>query len=334
MTRSEAKEGAAMQAGRWFLVGSRTSLREQLEAWFGCPAATAAPGTAGAGDVVVLDARATTEDVASLPFGHVFAAVRELKQAGGPVVYVVVDAGDHVGVQLARFCLADGTFTWHEAERRLDGGALEAGRSTRRPAPPRRPSVDDLLRRVEGHVGTQTPADSALQRLLQFERDDRLLHKLQDAETGLFDGPYATLKLDEEWKRAMRFHQPLALLLVDLGAGFQQLPEPERRVLLAEAAGVFLNECRDIDVLARFSPSVFLLLLPGTGPDGAEVLARRTLAALTARLPGGRGLRLAAGLCTVPDAEIPDRKAFLAVADACLRKAAASGAGGLCTSWQ
>ncbi|MBL8728813.1 MAG: GGDEF domain-containing protein [Planctomycetes bacterium] len=320
--------------GRWFLVGSRAAVREQLAAWFGRPPASAPLAAAGAGDVVVVDARAAGDDVEPLAFGHVFAGVRELKQTAGLIVYVVVDAGDRIGVQLARFCLADGTFAWHDTERRLDAGAIEAAQPTRRQAQPRRPSVDDLLRRVEGHVGTQTAQDSALQRLLQFERDDRLLHKLQDAETGLFDGPYATLKLDEEWKRAMRFHQPLALLLVDLGAGFQRLPEPDRRQLLAEAAGVFLNECRDIDVLARFSPSVFLLLLPGTGPDGAEVLAQRTLAALAERLPVGAGLRLAAGLCTVPDAEIPDRKAFLAVADACLRKAAASGAGGLCTSWQ
>ncbi len=320
--------------GRWFLVGSRAPVRERLTAWFERPAATASLGTAGAGDVVVVDARAAGADVAALPFGHVFAGVRALKQIPGVIVYVVVDAEDRTGVQLARFCLADGTFTWHETERRIDAGALEARSMPRPQALPRRPSVDDLLRRVEGHVGTQTAQDSALQRLLQFERDDRLLHRLQDEETGLFDGPYATLKLDEEWKRAMRFHQPLALLLVDLGSGFARLADPERRALLAEAAGVFLNECRDIDVLARFSPSVFLLLLPGTGPDGAEVLARRTLAALAERLPAAAGLQLAAGLCTVPDAEIPDRKAFLAVADACLQKAATAGAGGLCTSWQ
>lgn len=319
--------------GRWFMVGSRAALRERLTAWFGRPPATAAVATAAAGDVVVVDTRAAGDEVASLPGGHVFAGVRALKLRGGLTVYVVADADDRFGVQLARFSQADGTLAWYEAERRLDPGGLGA-QPAGRAAAPRRPSVDELLRRVEGHLGSTVAQDSALQRLLQFERDDRLLHRLQDAETGLFDGPYATLKLDEEWKRAMRFHLPLALLLVDLGAAFSSRAEAERRALLAEAAGVFLNECRDIDVLARFSPSVFLLLLPGTGPDGAEVLARRILAALAERLPGGVGGGLAAGLCTVPDSEIPDRKAFLAVADACLQKALASGAGGLCTSWQ
>lgn len=324
----------AVAAGRWFLVGSRPQLRDQLDAWFGRPAATAAVTTAEDGDVVVVDARAGGDAAATMPFGHVFSGVRALKQVPGLTVYVIVDDGDRTGVQLARFCLADGVMTWHEGDRRLDTGTLAAGQPPRGQLLPRRPSVDELLRRVEGHASAAPGPDSPLQRLLQFERDDRLLTRLQDEETGLFDGPYATLKLDEEWKRAMRFHQPLALLLVDLGPGYEQMPEGERRALLAEAAGVFLNECRDIDVLARFSPSVFLLLLPGTGPDGAEVLARRALAALAERLPAGRGVQLAAGLCTVPDAEIPDRKAFLAVAEACLRRAAASGAGGLCTSWQ
>jgi GGDEF domain-containing protein len=323
----------AKQMGRWFLVGSRAPVREQVAAWFGRAPAAGAVASAAAGDVVVVDGRVGGDAASALPFGHAFAGVRELKRVPGLVVYVVVDADDRTGVQLARFCLADGVLTWHEREQRLDPGPHEAGQSAGSSPSVRRPSVDELLRRVEGHVGAQSEHDSALQRLLQFERDDRLLHRLQDQETGLFDGPYATLKLDEEWKRAMRFHQPLALLLVDLGAGYQMLPEADRRSLLAEAAGVFLNECRDIDVLARFSPSVFLLLLPGTGPDGAEVLARRALEALHQRLPAGAGLQLAAGLCTVPDAEIPDRRSFLAVADACMRKAAA-GAGGLCTSWQ
>ena len=314
---------------RWFWVGSREAVRDRLVQWFGGGPEAAPATSATVGDVVVVDARATGDDLAGLPGGHAFAVVRALKNLPRVAVHVVVDADDRTGAGIARFCLADGVLSWHEREARLDLGPLEAGRA----GTTRRVSVDELLQRVERHVGARPEQGSALQRLLQWERDDSLLHRLQDPETGLFDGPYATLKLDEEWKRTQRFHQPLSLLLIDLGAGFERLPEAERRGLLAEAAGVFLNECRDIDVLARFSPSVFLLLLPGTGADGAEVLARRALAALTTRLPSDRGLRPAAGLCTVPDARIPDRKAFLAAAEACMRDAA-EGAGGLQTSWQ
>jgi GGDEF domain-containing protein len=104
--------------------------------------------------------------------------------------------------------------------------------------------------------------------------------------------------------------------------------------VLAEAAGVFLNECRDIDVLARFQPTVFLFLLPGTGPDGATVLANRILAALRERFSAGPSVAPVAGLCSVPSADVPDRRAFLAVAEACLARAAATGPGTVSATWQ
>jgi GGDEF domain-containing protein len=316
---------------RWFWVGSREGVQAAVTAVLGRACVAGSPAAAGPGDLVVVDALAGASAFEGLPFGHAFAVVRGLKEKPGVVVYVVVDRGDRIGAELARFCLADGVLAWDEAAATLDTGAAVAGELADRQRA--RPSVDKLLERVQSDLRASGREDSTLERLLQFERDESLLHRLQDSETGLFDGPYATLKLDEEWKRATRFHQALSLLLVDLGAGIEALPDADRRSVLAEASGVFLNECRDIDVLARFQPTVFLFLLPGTGPEGAEVLARRILQALGQRLRAP-GLQPAAGLCSVPSSEIRDRKAFLAVAEACLRRAQSSGTGGLCTTWQ
>lgn len=323
-----------MSASNWFFVGSRDALRQRLVAMFGRSPAAAAPTTAVAGDVVVLDVTASGAPVAALPGGHVFAAVRALKSLRGVAVYVVVNGDDDIGPELARFCLADGTLRWNERDGTLDTGGIDLVDAAHPHGKPRGRGVDELLKKVQAQLASSGRADSTLQKLMQFEREDSLLNRLQDPETGLFDGPYATLKLDEEWKRAMRFHQPLSLLLVDLGPAIQQVPDGERRRLLAEASGVFLNECRDIDVLARFMPSVFLLLLPGTGAKGAEVLAGRILSTLRERLRDAPGLAPACGVTTVPAADIPDRKAFLAVTEACLRRAQSSGTGGLCTTWQ
>ncbi|MEO6597260.1 MAG: hypothetical protein ABIP94_21160 [Planctomycetota bacterium] len=234
-----------------------------------------------------------------------------------------------IGAQLARFCLADGVLKWSAATSTLDVSALQGAATSARRAP-----LETLLTRLTGHLQPDGSADSNLQRLLRFEREDSLLTRVQDEETGLFDGPYATLKLDEEWKRAMRFHQPLSLLLLDLGPGLERLDSAARRAVLADAAGIFLNECRDIDVLARFAPTVFLFLLPGTGPDGASSLANRILESLRERLAEVAELCPACGLSSVPSSDIPDRRAFLAVAEACLRRAGESGAGGLSTTWQ
>jgi GGDEF domain-containing protein len=317
---------ATMQ--RWFWCGTESPLLAAVAAVLGPPAGVGA-SRAGRGDAVVLPADATTATCADLPTGHAFGAVRALKDRG-VAVFVVVATADRIGVQLARFVLADGVAYWDAAARRLDADEWTGGAR-----PGRRVATDELLRRLEAEAAMSTRGESNLQRLLRFESEDTLLHRLQDPETGLFDGPYATLKLDEEWKRAHRFHQPLSLLLLDLGVASTRGSDAERRGLLAEASGVFLNECRDIDVLARFAPTIFLFLLPGTGPDGASVLANRILTALQQRLQAGAGsLRPACGIASVPSSEIPDRRTFLAVAEACLRRAVATGSGGLCTSWQ
>lgn len=317
---------------RWFWVGSRSEIAARLTDVLGAPPAAGAAQAATDGDLVVIDASAGGRECAGLPGGHPFSAVRGLKERRGVAVYVVVAADDRIGVQLARFCLADGVLRWNAAAAALDVDELDAGRGR---GDRKRPSIDALLQRVQAEVAASGRGESTVERLLRFEREDSLLVRLQDPETGLFDGPYATLKLDEEWKRSRRFHQPLSLLLLDLGPALTEQPEAARKGVLADAAGVFLNECRDIDVLARFSPTTFLFLLPGTGPEGAEVLARRMLAALRERLSAVRALAPACGLASVPSSQIADRKAFLLVAEACLRRAQGSGGdGGLCTTWQ
>lgn len=312
---------------RWFWVGSRPEVRDALTAALGSGPTDASVADAADGDLVVVDPQADSAAMAGMPHGHAFSGVRALKSRRGVAVYVLVDTGDAIGVQLTRFTLADGVLMWNVEQQELNTDELRSGALSQR-----RPSVDDLLARLQGEAGAHGQENS-IQRLMRFERDDSLLTKLQDAETGLFDGHYATLKLDEEWKRSHRFHQPLSLLLLDLG--FQgEISDVERRAGLAEAAGVFLNECRDIDVLARFSESVFLFLLPGTGAEGAQVLANRILGSLKERLQGQVAANPAGGLCTVPSADIANRKSFVAVAEACLTKAKAAGTGVVCSSWQ
>ena len=312
---------------RWFWVGSRPDVRQALCDVLGGEPTTDGLAEVAGGDTVVIDPVAERSALAALPHGHAYSGVRALKQQPGVRVYLVVDVDDAVGVQLARFVLADGVLGWRSATTELVADEL-VGFASR----VRRPSVDDLLQRLQADAGAGGQ-ESSLQRLMRFEREDSLLTSLQDPETGLFDGPYATLKIDEEWKRAHRFHQPLSLLLLDLGLP-SSIGDADRRAALAEAAGVFLNECRDIDVLARFSADVFLMLLPGTGAEGAATLSERIVAALKQRLHGPVQANPACGLATVPSAEIADRRAFVAVAEACLSQALAGGAGGVCSSWQ
>jgi hypothetical protein len=319
---------------RWrraFHVGPTQAVREALAAALGMKVDGGAPPDPTAGDLIAVEASAHGPMV---PFDNAFLACRAWKERAAVTVYVVLSPDDAWGPGLARFCLADGHLVWDPA--RGLKGAEELGGSRSRG---RRASVDDLLRKMEAAMAAnENRAVSALQRLLHWERQDTLVERLQDPETGLFDGPYASLKLDEEVKRSQRMHLPLSLILLHIGLEPEQLPSqgPERRELLAEVAAVFLNECRDIDVLSRFTETTFLFLLPGTGPDGARRLAGRMIQQLASRQFGpGIALDPRAGIASIPATGIADRRAFVAVAESCLDRARAGGGdGGACVSWE
>ena len=100
-----------------------------------------------------------------------------------------------------------------------------------------------------------------------------LVQALTDPETSLFNYAFLNYKLDEEFKRAQRFHQPLSCVML----GFEGQAESD---VLQRLAGIFLETSRDTDVLGRFDENSFLFLLPRTGPDGAGVMADRFLAAI------------------------------------------------------
>lgn len=315
---------------RLLFAGSEAAIRTALADAVGLPVLELGVTEPVDGDLVVVEAMADHGVLAALPGGHAFTACRTWKVKPGVAVALVLRSDDGFGPQIARFCLADAVLTFDASTGRLDCGAI-TGVAPRR----RGKDVDGLLARMEHGFAAGQRGASALQRLLQFEQEDGLLQQLQDPETGLFNGPFAAWKLDEEWKRAQRFHLPLSLLLVDLGPLPANLSPSASRGLFAEVAGVFLNECRDIDVLARFSPQTFLVLLPGTGPDGAVVVARRVLAALQQRAPGGSALRPACGLAAVPHSGVTDRRQFLSLAESCLHRAqSGEGDGGLVLSWE
>jgi GGDEF domain-containing protein len=296
-----------------FYPGGSARMRADLERAVGAGVVHGVPAEPAAGDVVFLDVAASD----GVPLGNAFSGCRALKQHAGVRVYLLIQSGDSFSAEIARFCLADACF-----EVAPDGGLSNADDVRARLSPHRlRFEPAGLLAELERRLRSDEGAASVIQKLLATDRQEWILEHLTDPETGLFAGPFASFKLDEEFKRAHRFHQPLSLLLLDIGAGPPAGAETDdrRRAGLAEVASVLLNECRDIDVLARFTETTFALLLPGTGVDGASHLGRRLLAALGVRRDGGGDPAPAIGIATVPAADIADRRAFLARAEACLR---------------
>jgi GGDEF domain-containing protein len=160
-------------------------------------------------------------------------------------------------------------------------------------------SPEELLKQLEGKIGGN-PAELADRVMtgLSAERERSFVERVTDPESGLFEGEFMAFKLEEEFKRSWRFRSPLSVLLVDL-PGTRQLAD-ERSAVLSRIAGVFLNECRDIDVVGRFDETTFLLLLPHTGSQGAKVLAGRVLEAIENHVESPIPIEAAVAIVSMP----------------------------------
>jgi diguanylate cyclase (GGDEF)-like protein len=112
------------------------------------------------------------------------------------------------------------------------------------------------------------------------ERSNRALHELamQDSLTGLPNRRHFDLALTQEFKRAARDGVDISLIMIDLDhfKGFNDLyghpagDECLRKVSEA-IAGV---PQRPADLVARYGGEELVVLLPNTGAEGAETVAR------------------------------------------------------------
>jgi len=241
--------------------------------------------TPALGDLVLLDGW--------LRSGNVYENCRRLTGNTRCRTYLVVEHDNRLADPIARFCGATGVLNRPLVPTRLREAL--APTSTPPAALPRE------------HRGAHEETTSFPEKLLTDlagEPGTSLVSALTDPDTGLFNYAFLEYKLDEEYKRARRFGDPLACVML----GFEgQVAED----VLRELAGIFLETSRDTDVLGRFDESSFLFLLPNTGPDGATVMARRV-----GDLAGKRGLRdlvgdplvISVGIANAPAADIKRRE--------------------------
>jgi diguanylate cyclase (GGDEF)-like protein len=154
---------------------------------------------------------------------------------------------------------------------------------------------------------------------------------ITDELTALANRRRFTETLSVEVRRAERFGDPLALVMADLDDfklindqfGHQAGDEVLRRF-----ADVLRENVRDFDLPVRYGGEEFAVLLPETGLEGAEQLARRLqVALLRLRLPqiGGDRPPVTAsfGVASFPSARTAEE--LLAAADSALYRAKAAG---------
>ncbi len=121
---------------------------------------------------------------------------------------------------------------------------------------------------------------------LQEARDRLEAISLQDGLTGIANRRSFDQALRQEWHRAARNGQPLALLLIDLDA-FKNLNDTRGhragdRALTDVAGALRAVAARSGDLVARYGGEEFAVILPDTPLEAALAMAERMRAAVRA----------------------------------------------------
>ncbi len=141
------------------------------------------------------------------------------------------------------------------------------------------------------------------------EEESMEITRLKSDVTGCYNKVGFTLLLECELERARRRRLPLSLAIFKL--------DPPDHDLVREVAKQGRDCCRLLDVLGTFERRGVGMLLPDTGPEGAQVAAQRVLSSyLSAReLDGDGGTeRLLVGVASHPE-DGDGTKDLLAMAD-------------------
>ncbi len=158
-----------------------------------------------------------------------------------------------------------------------------------------------------------------------------------DALTGLPNYRAFRMRLDEELKRARRYHTPLAAVMIDLDnlkpINDQLGHAAGNRAIVALAEAV-TQQLRETDFAARYGGDEFVLLLPHTTSAEARALADRLRRAIRRvevdgpRLP----LRASLGVAALAAGTEASADALIRAADAALYRAKRTGRDRVCVA--
>lgn len=169
----------------------------------------------------------------------------------------------------------------------------------------------------------------------EIEEKNRQLERLSisDGLTGLFNHRHIHHLLHEEFERADRIGERLSVAMFDLDR-FKSVNDTHGHQagdrVLEQMADILRESAREIDRLGRYGGEEFMVLLPGTSIEDAEVFVERVRHEV-ARRPFSIGkdeplhMTTSAGIATYPDPSIADPETLVRLADEALYAAKASG---------
>jgi diguanylate cyclase (GGDEF)-like protein len=145
--------------------------------------------------------------------------------------------------------------------------------------------------------------------MLQNRRLSESLEKLAvtDDLTQVYNFRFLKTALRREIKRAARFRQQLSLVMIDvdnLKSYNDRNGHMRGSLLLRELAGLFAQNVRSFDLVAKYGGDEFTLILPQTDREGARVVAdrmRQVVAEHTFPLAVRGGITVSLGIATFPE---------------------------------
>jgi two-component system, cell cycle response regulator len=196
---------------------------------------------------------------------------------------------------------------------------------------------DELLARVEAMLRIKRLHDHVVEARARLEQ-----LSLHDDLTGLYNYRYLHSRLSEEFKRAERYHDPLACLVVDIDrlqahndAGGREAGDRVVRFV----ADTIRRSVREVDVVARFGGDEFLVVLPSTHFAGSVTVAERIFQDANQRLEGWEQrsvlpVAVSLGVALFPSRDVRTKDALLRGADAALHAAKRDGGNRICVYQQ
>lgn len=194
----------------------------------------------------------------------------------------------------------------------------------------------------------QTELVARIQSMLRIKRlHDHVLESkkrleqlaVHDDLTGVYNYRYLSTRFAEEFKRAERYHDPVACALVDID-GLQLVNERGGQAagdaVIRSVADVIRKSVRDSDVVARFGGDEFLIVMPSTHFAGSISVAERVFReAETLPVPVGvRRPTVSIGVALFPSKDIRTKDALLRAADSALFQAKREGGARICVFQQ
>jgi len=156
---------------------------------------------------------------------------------------------------------------------------------------------------------------------------------VRDGLTKLYNHRHFYDRLYEEFSRASRYQEPLSLIFFDVD-DFKRINDTYGHFrgdeVLGKIGGCIKRVVRECDIAARYGGDEFAVLLPNTGADGADKIARRLRTIIGEQrfenLPG-ETIMVSTGVSTFAAGNLESHDQLVLLADAAMYEAKSKGKG-------